>query len=289
MTWSMTGYGSAVGRSAGGEIVVHVKTVNHRALEVRFRGLHDPAAQVQWETMIRDRMERGTVDVTVDLPSSRRGQVNTELLARELSQWRDRLGQLIQGGALPQAPTTDWVLSAALAATREDGAVESIPPGLLESALDACMQARRTEGVALRAELLRLVNQMEQFVHVVAQGRAGEQAAQLEAIRARIAELGQAVPGLSLDAKSATDIAAWIVRGDVQEEIARLQSHFSTMRRLLDDDQARHGRQLAVLGQECQRESNTLLSKTGGGASKDAAVGLKLAVDQFREQVANVE
>lgn len=289
MTWSMTGYGSATVPSAAGETVVHVKTVNHRALEVRFRGLYDPAKQVEWEALVRARFERGTVDITVDTPSGRRGTVNTELLAHELGQWRERLGALIQSGALPQAPTTDWVLSAALAATREDSATEPVPTWALEQALAACAQARRTEGLALRAELLRLVASMEHNVQVVAEARTSEHQNQLESIRARLAELGRELPTVALDSKIATEIAAWIVRGDVQEEIARLQAHIVTLRRLLQDDSARHGRQLAVLGQECQREGNTLLSKTATQVSKDAAVALKLAVDQFREQVANVE
>ena len=111
-----------------------------------------------------------------------------------------------------------------------------------------------------------------------------------EAIRDRLEEqLAVLLAREDIDPQRLHVEAALIAtRADVREEIDRLKAHISQARELLASDAA-VGRRLDFLAQEFNRESNTLCSKSNDTALTRIGLALKAVVDQFKEQVQNVE
>jgi uncharacterized protein (TIGR00255 family) len=159
--------------------------------------------------------------------------------------------------------------------------------GSWETALDRLAAARAEEGARLALLLRDHLEEMAAFV------RAAEAcaAAQPEAIRERLnkmlASLADLVPGLP-EERVAQEMALLVARSDVREELGRLHAHIEQARDLLQQGEA-IGRRLDFLCQELNREANTLCSKSAEIELTRIGLSLKAAVEQFREQVQNIE
>jgi uncharacterized protein (TIGR00255 family) len=156
----------------------------------------------------------------------------------------------------------------------------------LNAALDALDQARRAEGAAVGAMLSGLVAEIEVEIAAARASAASAPAAALDRIRTRLAALAAEV---ALDPQRLAQEAALVAaRADVREELDRLTAHVAEARTLLAGG-AQAGRRLDFLAQEFNREANTLCSKASDIALTRIGLNLKTAIDQFREQAANVE
>ncbi|MER2633305.1 MAG: DUF1732 domain-containing protein, partial [Rhizobiaceae bacterium] len=158
---------------------------------------------------------------------------------------------------------------------------------VLDTALSGLENARRAEGAALKPLLLGHVDQIEQLTLRAEADPSREPAT----IRARLAEqvrlLMEAGTGLD-EARLHQEAAILATKADIREEIDRLKTHVASARALLDSDGA-VGRKLDFLAQEFNRESNTLCSKSNAASVTAIGLELKAVVDQFREQVQNLE
>jgi uncharacterized protein (TIGR00255 family) len=289
---SMTGFGRAEGASGAWSWAVEARSVNGRNLEVRFRG---PPGFDSLERVAREaaqsRFQRG--QVYVSLQARRVAAVGAAKVNRELLQrYVDLAGELVLAGDAV-LPTADGFL--ALRGVVEIGeedeapearaAVEAAMAVTLATALDALKVSRQAEGKALGKVLAGLVDQIDAL-----RGEAEvEAAAQGPAIRDRFAKrlaelLGEAAPADRI----VQEAAVMAVRVDVREELDRLASHVAAARALMADDAAA-GRRLDFLTQEFMREANTLCSKAATTGLTRTGLALKAAIDQFREQVQNVE
>ena len=168
--------------------------------------------------------------------------------------------------------------------------VEARRAALLEAwglALERLVAARGEEGARLEA---LLQSQLTALTELVAAASACA-AAQPEALRARLeqslAALGDLVPGMPQD-RVAQELALLVSRGDIREELDRLRAHIAQAGDLLAKGEG-VGRQLDFLCQELNREANTLCSKSADIALTRIGLSLKVAVEQFREQVQNLE
>ena len=116
---------------------------------------------------------------------------------------------------------------------------------------------------------------------MVPQIRAGQRVK----LAARLADLGTALDPGRLE----QELVIWLQKLDVDEELDRLDSHLSELRRILKGGKEPVGRRLDFLLQEFNREANTLGSKSVDARTSAAAVELKVLIDQVREQVQNIE
>jgi uncharacterized protein (TIGR00255 family) len=288
----MTGFARAEGEADGISWVWEMRSVNSRALDLRLRLPHGfDALEGQLRAALARRVKRGNVSATLSInrlapPAIR---VNREMLAQILALARDIAGEI---EAAP--PRLDGLIG--LRGVIET--VEDEPETVLDArraavldgwaaALDRLVAARGDEGARLGA---MLSEQRAELASLVA-AAAGCAAAQPAAIRARLqallAELTGLTPGVSGE-RVAQELAMLVTRADVREELDRLRAHIAQAGELLERGGA-VGRQLDFLCQELNREANTLCSKSADIELTRIGLALKAAIEQFREQVQNLE
>ena len=289
---SMTGFARAEGDELGISWVWELKSVNGKSLDLRIRLAPGfDALEPAFRAVLAQRFRRGNISaalaVTRTGPAALR--VNRDALAQLVSLMNDLAGEI---NAAP--PRLDGLLALhGIVETVEDdeeAVIESRRSavfGSWETALDRLAAARAEEGARLALQLRDQLEEMAAFV------RAAEAcaAAQPEAIRERLnkmlASLADLVPGLP-EERVAQEMALLVTRSDVREELGRLHAHIEQARDLLQQGEA-VGRRLDFLCQELNREANTLCSKSADIGLTRVGLSLKAAVEQFREQVQNIE
>jgi uncharacterized protein (TIGR00255 family) len=286
MIRSMTAYASAETTGPAGTLSCELRTVNHRYLELSPRLPEDLRS---FESQLRERiaakLSRGKLDITVRRASDARSeslQINNTLLARLSELNLDMVarfpGMQVQFTELLRFPGV--MQQAEMDPEAQQGALFDV----LDRALDALTATREREGEKL-GEILR--DKLDSIERVVAdvRGWMPEIRAALRArLEGRLADLKQPVEPGRLE----QELVLQITRTDVDEELDRLTTHISETRRVLGLKEP-VGRRLDFLMQEFNREANTLGSKSVDARSTNAAVELKVLIEQMREQVQNIE
>jgi len=286
MIRSMTAYASAETGGAAGTLSCELRTVNHRYLELSPR-LPDElrSLESQLRERIAARLSRGKVDVTVRSTSDSQReslQINNELL-NQLSKLNLQLipafpGMQVQLTELLRFPGV-LQQDAADPEARQTALFE-----VLDRALDALTATREREGAKLGEILCERLDAIERIVAQVREWMPEIRAALRTRLEARLADLKQpADPG-----RLEQELVLQITRSDVDEELDRLSTHITETRRVLGLKEP-VGRRLDFLMQEFNREANTLGSKSVDARSTNAAVELKVLIEQMREQVQNIE
>lgn len=288
----MTGFGRAEGALGAWNWAVEARSVNGRNLEVRFRG---PPGFEGLERAAREgaqaRFQRGQLTVGVQ---ARRAEgaaavrINVEQLERYLAAGAPYVEA---GRAAP--PRIDGIMALRGVLEAEDAVLEPEAQAELEAAISASIgaaleglaAARREEGAALLGVLNGQVARIGELAEQARSIAAGQPAAIKARFEARLKELaGEA----ATEERIVQEAAAMAVKADVQEELDRLAGHVDAARGLVGSDGA-VGRRLDFLTQEFMREANTLCSKSQLGALTAVGLDLKAVIEQFREQVQNVE
>ena len=283
---SMTAFASGERSTDWGTLGCELRAVNHRFLEVGVR-LPDElrASEPALRERIAARLSRGKVDLAMRLRTNAPGdalQVDDAVV--------ERLGDLARrvDGRFP-GMRVDFAQLLQLPGVLQSRAVDpealqAAALALLDAVLDDFVAAREREGA-------KLATAISERAAAIA-GIAGEVRALVPQIRAcqrqkletRLAELGSALEPGRLE----QELVIWLQKLDVDEELDRLDSHLGELRRVLAQREP-VGRRLDFLLQEFNREANTLGSKSVDARTTNAAVELKVLIDQVREQVQNIE
>ena len=288
----MTGFGRAEGALGVWSWSAEARSVNGRNLEVRFRG---PPGFEGLERAAREgaqgRFLRGQLTVGLQARRSEGAgavRLNLEQLERYLA-----AGAPYVASGQASAPTLDGLLAlrgvieAADAVEDPDvqAALEAAMAVSIAGALDGLAAGRAEEGRALEGVLDALVSRIGELTNK-ASALAGGQPIIIKArFEKRLTDLaGDA----ATEERILQEAAAMAVKADVQEELDRLRGHVDAARGLLASEGG-VGRKLDFLTQEFMREANTLCSKSASGALTSVGLDLKASIEQFREQVQNVE
>jgi len=293
---SMTGYGRAEGRYKTVPIVVEMRSVNHRHCEVvtrlpKIMQRHEERFRKQ----VQDRLSRGRIDVSISFNGD--GEpVGLELrldhaLAR---QYLAALKELQRNLRLPGSPDL-----ALLATYRDiikitdqpadDRRASAAAGRVLEKALAALLSMRRDEGQALERDLSLRLSEIEQRMATIRQRLPVIVKEHFTRLQDRLHRLLEGTAHASLDpARIAQEIALLADRGDVSEELTRLESHLRQFRNFLRKSEP-VGRSLDFLLQEINREVTTIGSKVGDLAVTQEILAVKAELEKIREQVQNVE
>jgi uncharacterized protein (TIGR00255 family) len=289
---SMTGFARAEGEGLGISWVWEIKSVNGKSLDLRLRLAPGfDALEPRLRAMLAQRFRRGNISAVLSInrtaPAAMR--VNRDALAQLVSLMNELASQLDSA-----PPRLDGLLAlrGVVETIEDDGEVvierrRSEVLGSWETALDRLAAARADEGARLALTLRGQLGEMAALV------RAAEDcaAAQPEAIRERLkkllASLVDLVSNLPED-RVAQEMALLVARSDVREELERLRAHLEQAKDLLQQGEA-VGRRLDFLCQELNREANTLCSKSADIELTRIGLSFKAVVEQFREQVQNIE
>ena len=287
MICSMTGYASTTRELAGATLSVELRSVNHRYLEPHLRlpeAFRDLEGAVR--EALRQGLSRGKVECTLRFAEESAGkplQVDADR-ARQLIAAAEQVAALIQQPA-PLNPLEVLAWPGVLVADAADPqALNAAALKLFDQALGELKAGRAREG----AELAKLLNERLDSIldevaalrELVPQMLAGQRAK----IETRFAEMQAELDPQRLE----QELVLLAQKSDVAEELDRLSTHVSEVRRVLKAGGAA-GRRLDFLMQELNREANTLGSKAFDPRSTQAAVNLKVLIEQMREQVQNIE
>jgi uncharacterized protein (TIGR00255 family) len=293
---SMTGFADAQGAFDTLRWRWELRSVNGRGLDLRLRtppgidGL-EPAARM----LAADRFRRGNIQASLSLESSdsSRGlKIDTAALAQAV-----KLAVEIASETGLAPARVDGILALKGVLVQEETLAAEAPArgvrdaALLESlslALDALARARASEGAKLAAVLARTADEIVRLIGDARRLAATQPTAIRDRLKAQLADLLENPSQQPGEDRLAQEIALLAARADVREELDRLWAHMQDAHALMSSREA-VGRKLDFLSQELNREANTLCAKSADVALTRTGLAIKAAVDQFREQVQNVE
>lgn len=288
MLKSMTAFARMEQNHMLGNFVWEIRSINHRYLEMNFRLIEElRSAEFEFRKKIQATLNRGKLDCTFRLRSTRDTSVdlsiNTKLLDSLLQQ-----AQIIQQ-QLPQADALNPLDLLAWPGVAEQNKVDQTE--LVKTAsvlLDQCVQSlaenRKVEGGRMQELIAQRCTQLQELVDQVRIRRPEVLAAIRKKMTTRIEELNIEVDSSRLE----QEIVMIAQKLDVDEEMDRLDSHLKEINSVLNKNQPA-GRRLDFLIQELNREANTLSSKAADIVTTQAAVDMKVLIEQMREQVQNIE
>jgi uncharacterized protein (TIGR00255 family) len=291
---SMTGFARSEGTSGRNRFAWELRSVNGKGLDMRLRlpsGLDRLEQDVR--KRISERFSRGNLQVALSLSTDDakvEAVLNRDALAAVMA-LRAELGDLVD----PAPLRLDTLLGIrGLVEIREaeddEQAVTARDAAILNCLGDALFkleEMREHEGSALRDILTRHVDRIAELTTLVEKdpSRSPEEIA--KKLSTQLAALMAEAPTLDRD-RLYGEAALLATRADLREEIDRLKAHVVAARELLQTG-GPAGRRLDFLAQEFNRESNTICSKSNAAAVTAAGLELKVVIDQFREQVQNLE
>ena len=293
----MTGFAQVRKSLPEGEIVLSVKSVNHRGLDLH---LHLPPEMDAFESALRKaikgRVARGHIQLNVTWNRTN-GLAPDSILNRPLMEaYLAAFEQARREFQLTSAPDLNVAfripgmfrteLAPDLGEKFESSLVE-----VLEQALEVLNRFREREGSEIAAEILEHSAQIRRATGRMEQIRAGALPAFQKRMQERLSEL---LRGASVEPQRLAQEAAMLAdRSDISEELIRLKTHSAELEVLIRGS-GEAGKKLDFLLQEMNRETNTILSKTGGLGDlgltiTELALAAKSEIDKIREQSLNLE
>lgn len=287
MIHSMTAFARAEQANANGTLSWELRSVNHRYLEPHLRlpeSFRDLEGAIR--EALRNGLSRGKVECTLRFSDDNAGkalQVNLERAAQLVAAAESVAGLIKQPAALNPLEVLGWP-GVLVADAADPQALNQSALALFNQALNELKKGREREG----AELAKLLNErldsiLEQVAalrELVPQMLAGQR----QKILDRCTEMQAELDPQRLE----QELVILAQKSDVAEELDRLSTHVNEVRRVLKTG-GQAGRRLDFLMQELNREANTLGSKAFDTRSTNAAVNLKVLIEQMREQVQNIE
>ncbi len=275
---------------------VEIKSYNSRSLEI---GVNVPSLIAGLESKIREEaarvLYRGKVEIYVKIKDTAAISVSVNQQAAEA--FLQVLTALSEKLSLDEKPSLSMILGfeGVLETTqsRDDGFYwEKLEP-LLCSALAALDQDRTREGAAAQTAIMGYLSSLEQSLKTVEEHAAESETTAKERIKERFAAhfadiAGRSVGMIEVENRVYAEIAAFLMKSTIAEEVSRLASHFAEFRAETERN-AHPAKKLDFLCQEINREINTIGSKCGVLEVTREVVSMKDALENIREQLRNVE
>ena len=282
----MTGHGSSVIQTDDVQVLAEIRSVNNRFLKISVSGDLDATHQSQLEALIRGRVQRGAVNVKIQLQFLG-ANAQYSINVAQLKAYREQLKTL---GAVDFQPTL-LSLPGVITENIEDSEKDEVWPAIelaMNQALDAFIVMRGQEGHAMMNDMLANCQGIEDNL-----GQIQEIAPRVidtysnrvtDRINRMLEEYDVSVTASDL----VKEIGVFTERVDISEEVVRLGCHVEQFRTVANADQS-NGRKLDFLTQELLRETNTIGSKANDAEIANRVVEIKTLIERIREMVQNVE
>lgn len=288
----MTGYGEAQCHDNGVHYALEVRSVNNRYFKASIKLPETLAVlEPEVEKLLRARLMRGSVTCTLRLRNTS-AEAAQDVNIAALQRYVEQLSRISVSGPV-QIDLAAVLALPGVCQPPEIGEDErarqfAILTGLVNQALDRLIEMRKSEGRALREDLLAHCRRIREHLSAVA-----EQAPQVmkDYHQRLLQRANELLAGSSLQLQIddvRREVAVYAERCDVHEEIARLRSHLDQFERFCDRGE-HAGRKLDFLAQEMLREANTIGSKANDATIAQHVVEIKSAIDRLKEQAQNVE
>ena len=291
---SMTGFGRSEIITDSYRVLVEIKSVNHRYLDLSIKMPRKfNVFEAKLRKLLKNYIERGKTDVYITFEdyteADKRLIYNRELAAEYVSYLNEMAETFgirndIGAGLLARFPD---VLSMEETTGDDEKYWEILEPAVIEAVESFCAERDR-EGENLRNDLIGKLTAMEGYVARIESSSPSV----VESYRSRLYDkLSEVLADASLKAdegRIVTEVTIFADKVCTDEEMVRLKSHIAAMKNKLCAGGS-CGRELDFIAQEMNREANTTLSKANSLSIADTAIALKTEIEKVREQVQNIE
>ena len=288
MLKSMTAFARVDENNSMGNLVWEVRSINHRYLEVSFRLIEElRSAEFELRKIVQNMVSRGKVDCTFRIKATATSDVdlsiNEKLLDRLLEQSQILREKMPEISAPNPVELLSWP-GVTEQIQLDQAELMKTTKQLFEQAIQAMIENRKVEGDRMRQLIATRSDQLKVLVNTVRERRPEVMNAIRTKLISRIEELKVDVDTNRFE----QELVMIAQKLDVDEELDRLDSHLQELDSVINKDQP-VGRRLDFLMQELNREANTLSSKSSDIVTTQAAVDMKVNIEQMREQVQNIE
>lgn len=292
MIKSMTGFGRCEITEDNRKILVEVKSVNHRYLDVNMKmpkklGMFESAIR----GLLKEYIQRGKVDLFItyeDFNEENFSLTYNESLAAEYVGYCRQMAEKF-GIANDLSVSSLARFPEVFVMEQQEADEEKLWTILKKAVCGACEQfvaARETEGENLRQDLIHKLDTLVTYVDYIEERSPRMLAQYREKLEAKVAEI---LADTKIDeARIATEVTIFADKVCVDEEMVRLRSHIQAMKDALTSGGS-VGRKLDFITQELNREANTILSKANDLEISDMGINLKTDIEKIREQIQNIE
>ncbi|MEM8845232.1 MAG: YicC/YloC family endoribonuclease [Pseudomonadota bacterium] len=288
MLKSMTAFARVEENHALGNISWELRSVNHRYLEVNFRLMEEVrAAEFELRKIIQDRLSRGKVDCTFRLRPTAETEIdlsiNEKLVDSLLQQTKSLRAKVPELSPVNPMDVLSWPGVTEQTQIDQTELIKLVKQSF-DKSIDALIANRQEEGERMQDLIAQRGDHLKELVQTVRIRRLEVLNAIRNKVMSRIEELQVEVDSNRLE----QELVFITQKLDVDEELDRLESHLKELHTVINKDQP-VGRRLDFLMQELNREANTLSSKSADIVTTQAAVDMKVNIEQMREQVQNIE
>lgn len=297
---SMTGFSSVEGLVRGKKVRLELKALNHRTLDLKVRLPRELSAhELSLRSLIQSRFSRGSIEAKLELladpvATEPPAQANVSLAAHY---YESILAMQRTLGLTDPIRTVDLLaLPDVITRSADPGSEQDAWPdleNLAGAAIQKLTEMRSHEGSHLAGILMGALKEMEGTLEFLRRRREDCQEESKKRLQDKIKAVFEAYPIHGavqpvLESRISQELAILLDRTDVEEELVRFHGHLEHFRKTLSAGGA-VGRKLDFILQEMNREVNTLGNKAQDLAISEEIVGLKVRLEQLREQVMNIE
>lgn len=292
MLKSMTGFGRCEIDTTERKLIVELKAVNHRYLEISIKM---PKKISFFETGIRNVLKqyinRGKVDVFITYEDYTEGKACVKYNKEIAKEYYDHLEQMCADFGLENDVKVSLLSRFPDVLSLEEQMVDEnelwqLVEQTLKQAAERFIESRITEGNHLKSDLVQKLDNMVSLVEFIEEREPQIISEYRKKLTDKVSEL---LGDTKIDESIlATEITIFADKICVDEETVRLKAHIQSMKETLMDG-SNVGRKLDFIAQEMNREANTILSKANDLVVSNKAIDLKTEIEKIREQIQNIE
>ena len=284
MIKSMTGYGVGTAGRGNDKAQITVRSVNSRYLEVSFRGIHlDPKIESEINDLIESAFERGSVQVTIE---NKNFENNKTVFNKERFETIKDILKNIHVLYGQRLNLSDIISTNDILLTEENNSSDKNIKKALEKALNELKVMSEIEGKNIYLDLVERIKYLNEIVSEVDQLSLKYRKEKQASLKKKISEL---LDPLKIDdGRLIQEVAYYVERAEINEEIVRVKSHLNQLKSFLEES-GQVGKKLNFLLQEVSREINTIGSKSPLPSITMKIVEMKSEIEKIREQVQNIQ
>mgnify|MGYP000987675596 CR=1 FL=1 len=294
MIKSMTGFGRAEASDGKRNIVVEMRSVNHRYCDITVKMPRRYAfAEESIKTEVKRIIKRGKLDVSVMVENTTDSDINIRLNTPVAGQYYDNLRRLQKEFDVSGDISLEYLASMPdvlkpIPDVEDESEITRAILGPVRLAAQKLDEMRITEGEKLAEDLLSRGSVIQGFIGEISACADDVPKAYAEKLRLRIKELVGDSAELP-EERIAIEAAIFADKCSIAEELTRLSSHMEQMKAIIAEDGQPDGKRLDFLVQEMNREANTIGSKANDLHITEIMLRIKAEVEKIREQVQNIE